>query len=877
MAINFYNRYIPPRTRHLDESKDIQEVRPEKKRKRVNDAGDLQKRQKVSRGFQQQNGEKSKRKDKDAIHDLDAPESADHLHGASHGKHDVYELPVGMQGNSQVGGEMRKSTSAISDQSGPRVANEAARDQVSESKNHHSAGEKTQAQDTDRPTHRVGSSDRTRKKPKREKAVKEPEKDESVADSRDIQSEKYSRIKQKYSKHARDPPPKSGGEAKQDGETQQQPEEQQPKLHGFGPIPKPAADASYKGSASIFSALPTWLREPKMVPSSAALPFKTLPIAPALLKSLQNAGFGTSLPVQAGVLPSLLPTNEEHLGDVCISAATGSGKTLSYVLPILQDLESATPSRLRALIVVPTRELVDQVLSTFNLLDESGSIRVATASGSHSLDTEQLTLIDNRQRYEPEGWKRYQAFLDAPAYDSDIDSISSTPDLVLEDAFDLSDGHVPCFESKIDVLITTPGRLVEHIRQTRGFTLSHLRWLIIDEADRLLDQSFQEWADTVDNALRKPRENSLSMSGGQDLPLHQAPISQPNLRKVVCSASMTRDLEKLGSLRLKNPMSIVVEGGSKPKPATDEDAEVDDIQTTATGAMVLPNGLEEYAIPVGNGSEKPLYLLKLLEMLFAGEHVPGTLHKKLTPNKYDHSGPSDSDTSSTSSSESDSDVSQASSNSSKSPTHVNNHSPSSQLKSTPPSAQTQPLILIFTSTSSSATRLASLLRYLAPPLHNQTTTLTKSTAPSKTRKLLASFATPSLEHNAQMRGGNKRIIIATDRASRGLDIPRLTDVISYDVPRSQTAYVHRVGRTARAGREGKSWTLLQGREAGWFWHNVAENPKTAPLHKDSGERIERAVGQKVRKVRLEDVKTQERVKRYEAALEKLKGEVGEYR
>ena len=66
------------------------------------------------------------------------------------------------------------------------------------------------------------------------------------------------------------------------------------------------------------------------------------------------------------------------------------------------------------------------------------------------------------------------------------------------------------------------------------------------------------------------------------------------------------------------------------------------------------------------------------------------------------------------------------------------------------------------------------------------------------------------------RQGKISIIIATDRASRGLDLPSLSHVVNYDVPSSITTYVHRVGRTARAGKEGSAWTLVAHREGRWF-------------------------------------------------------------
>jgi ATP-dependent RNA helicase DDX51/DBP6 len=63
-------------------------------------------------------------------------------------------------------------------------------------------------------------------------------------------------------------------------------------------------------------------------------------------------------------------------------------------------------------------------------------------------------------------------------------------------------------------------------------------------------------------------------------------------------------------------------------------------------------------------------------------------------------------------------------------------------------------------------------------------------------------------------------IITTDLLSRGMDIKGIQNVVSYDSPPTARIYVHRAGRTARAGREGHVWTLVADKEARWFWKSV---------------------------------------------------------
>jgi ATP-dependent RNA helicase DDX47/RRP3 len=107
--------------------------------------------------------------------------------------------------------------------------------------------------------------------------------------------------------------------------------------------------------------------------------------------------------------------------------------------------------------------------------------------------------------------------------------------------------------------------------------------------------------------------------------------------------------------------------------------------------------------------------------------------------------------------------------------------------------QTGSSILIFTRTVHDTSRLAILLRMLgfsAIPLHGQLSQSARLGALGK------------------FKGGGRNILIATDVASRGLDIPAVDLVINYDIPTHSKDYIHRVGRTARAGRSGRSVTLV---------------------------------------------------------------------
>ena len=68
--------------------------------------------------------------------------------------------------------------------------------------------------------------------------------------------------------------------------------------------------------------------------------------------------------------------------------------------------------------------------------------------------------------------------------------------------------------SKVDILIATPGRLIDHLQHTRNFSLQHVRFLVIDEADRLLNQSFDGWLSTVQAHIDGRADTFLDLLGG---------------------------------------------------------------------------------------------------------------------------------------------------------------------------------------------------------------------------------------------------------------------------------------------------------------------------------------------------------------------------
>ncbi|KAF2103835.1 P-loop containing nucleoside triphosphate hydrolase protein [Rhizodiscina lignyota] len=677
---------------------------------------------------------------------------------------------------------------------------------------------------------------------------------------------------EKSSKHAE----KLREAVKNDSQEEEKDDAPEPELHDLVPLPQPAPVPDNK-ELPTFSALPSWLAKPISVPSSETIPFEELKIHSKLVQRLGEKGYHSAFAIQAAVLPLLLPGQKHYFGDICVSAATGSGKTLAYVLPMVQSMRrSAHYTRLRAVIVVPTRELVSQVKEVAELCASGTGLKIGTAVGSHTVAAEQEQLVKKGQRYD----RSAAAELEARATRRVVRG-EDEDDALLDDAMApwILPYHVPAYTSKVDILICTPGRLVEHINATQGFNLDDLEWLVIDEADRLLDESFQEWVDVVIGTLEAEKPIDKKSAKNRILDSFWEPREPRYVRKIILSATMTRDLQKLGGLKLRRPVLVSVAGDAEGREEENAAAGAEN----ASEAFELPSTLKEWAVPVEEAADKPLVLLRLLEerisrtALITGlsgstqskKGIAGENESTSDLSTSDSESDSDSDSSSDSDSDSDSDSEpkKASESNGFSSHEINEDAEDASLTSpstvrdgnstTQPdqAPSTPPTILIFTSANENATRLSHLLIHLAPSLSKAVSTLTKSSTSSAGRKVLSAF------RSARATSTQPRILIATDRAARGLDLPELAHVVNYDMPHSVTSYVHRVGRTARAGRKGEAWTLIEGREAWWFWNKVVRGGEVR-----RAEEVERARVDVVGKGEDEA----ELRARYEMALEELK-------
>ena len=223
-----------------------------------------------------------------------------------------------------------------------------------------------------------------------------------------------------------------------------------------------------------------------------------LKIPPFLITVLRNNSISDLFPIQSSLLPALLSAAPPPLffdasslfpSDICVSAPTGSGKTLCYLLPILARLSSRVVPRLRALIVLPTRDLANQVHSVFTQYAKRSHLNI------HLLTRDISMLCDKS---------------DSALYP--------------------------------DVIVCTPGRLVDSLKSKFGLTLDNLEFLVVDEADRLLDQSYHEWIPFVTSHL--PHGNLRS---------------QTHCRKLLFSATLTMNPEQLSQLHLYRPVLYTIE------------------------------------------------------------------------------------------------------------------------------------------------------------------------------------------------------------------------------------------------------------------------------------------------------------------------------
>ncbi|CAO2823383.1 unnamed protein product [Amaranthus hypochondriacus] len=333
-----------------------------------------------------------------------------------------------------------------------------------------------------------------------------------------------------------------------------------------------------------------WLRHPVDIIDFKETPVDLLPdLDPRLVKALKDVSISSLFPVQVAVWQETIgPGAFER--DLCVNSPTGSGKTLAYALPLVQMLASHTVKCLRALVVLPTRDLAVQVKKVFDDIAPAAGLSVGLAVGQSSISDEISTLI-------------------------------TTPKLEAGFCYDPEDYTTNSSKSAVDILVATPGRLMDHINTTKGFTLEHLRYLVVDETDRLLGEAYQAWLPTVLHLARSNGEvfghsvEALSPSiCGSFKTIRRCGVERgfkdkayPRLVKMLFSATLTRNPSKLGLLDLHHPLFL----------------------TTGQSRYAFPEKLEFFKV-LCESHDKALYLVALLQKLRGEKCIIFTSSKKMT-------------------------------------------------------------------------------------------------------------------------------------------------------------------------------------------------------------------------------------------------------
>ncbi|GAA6003373.1 hypothetical protein JCM10207_000304 [Rhodosporidiobolus poonsookiae] len=358
--------------------------------------------------------------------------------------------------------------------------------------------------------------------------------------------------------------------------------------------------------------------------------FSSLDLSTGTRKALDGMGFSSMTEVQARTIPPLLAGK-----DVLGAAKTGSGKTLAFLIPaveMLNKLKFKPRNGTGAIVVSPTRELALQIFGVAKELCEHHNQTFAIVMGGANRKAEAEKLAKG-----------------------------------------------------VNLLIATPGRLLDHLQNTKGFVFNNLRALIIDEADRILEIGFEDEMRQIVNLL--PKENRQSM---------------------LFSATQTTKVTDLARMSLRpGPLYINVDSG----------------KDTSTAENL------EQGYVVCESDKRFLLLFTFLRK---------NLKKK---------------------------------------------------------------VIVFFSSCKSVQYHGELLNYIDVPvldLHG------KQKQQKRTNTFFEFCNAPT------------GILLCTDVAARGLDIPKVDWIIQFDPPDDPRDYIHRVGRTARAGKQGKSLLFLLPSELGFL-------------------------------------------------------------
>ncbi|KAL5523703.1 hypothetical protein ACEPAG_7876 [Sanghuangporus baumii] len=513
---------------------------------------------------------------------------------------------------------------------------------------------------------------------------------------------------------------------------------------------------------------PSQPHKPSNAPLADKSTFAGLGLDPLIVSHLSmKMKIKTPTSIQRETLPPLLASSPDVMDrDVFIQSQTGSGKTLSYLLPILQDLLPLSSLSYidrsigtLAIIIAPTRELAKQIsdvleqLLTLRLRPMDENVDDATPSARLTRWLVSGLLIGGENRAHEKARLR----------------------------------------KGLPILVTTPGRLLDHLKSTSSFNVGKCRWLVLDEADRLMDLGFEESIKGILQALEGRRrlavqavEEGKSMEvGGWDWKRRR--------RTILCSATIKESVQHLAGQALINP--IVVKALEREEPSDTVNSGLDRPDAASSGEKFTPPSqlLQKYVVvPL---KLRLVTLVALLRSLLTqtqgrtGARIIVFLsctdsvdyHWRLLGGSFIEEKMDDSDDDSELEEEGGNDGSER----------------SSKREKREKISLSCPFL-----PDTSIYRLHGSL-----PLQIRQASL-KGFADSRTKL-------SDLGRKTALRSSS--ILLCTSVASRGLDLPLVRAVVQYDLPTEggATEYVHRVGRTARVGKGGEAWSFVAPSEQEW--------------------------------------------------------------
>ncbi|OVA08312.1 Helicase [Macleaya cordata] len=432
----------------------------------------------------------------------------------------------------------------------------------------------------------------------------------------------------------------------------------------------------------------------------ASCSFASLGLQSTLCDELRDKmGYEVPTLVQAQAIPVIL--SGRH---VLVNAATGTGKTIVYLVPIIHHLQLYNPRIGRsdgtfALVLVPTRELCIQVYEILQkLLHRFHWIVPGYVMGGENRSKEKARL-----------------------------------------------------RKGISILVATPGRLLDHLKNTTSFVHTNLRWIIFDEADRILELGFGKEIEEILDLLGSRKNGFDSKENGG---LKHSEYPRQNL---LLSATLNEKVNHLANISLEDPVMVGLDdkkiSAELPKPShkhfgslgshSDEESEHPvTLRSCSDADYNLPSQLVQTYVKVPCGS-RLVVLLSILKNLFERE--------------------------------------------------------ASQK------------VVVFFSTCDAVDFHYSLLSEFQWSSDLQSGANQKQKLVScKTLRLHGNMEQEGRRTTFQgFKTEKSALLLCTDVAARGLDFPKVRCIIQYDSPGDASEYVHRVGRTARLGERGDALLFLQ--------------------------------------------------------------------